>query len=326
MKILRTTLGSLVAISVAGLPMLAGGLASAASAGVTAAGVVPCKTNAAARTTGEGDVPLWRRGADTKSVTERDLDALPAAETRPGVVTREVAPRLAARVVIPVFVHVIKGTHRGERVPTGPDRIRKVISILNQGMAGAQSQQSTPTRYRFRLKKIDYTKRDGWYHAYFNGPRDQKMKRALHRGNARTLNLYINGGGPKNNPVLGWSRFPWQYAGAPKLDAVSVNVQGLPGGRATGYNRGDTVIHETGHWLGLLHTFEGGCGSRGDLVVDTPAEAEASFGCDTTRDTCTAPGLDPVHNFMDYSLDRCMNRLTAGQVDRMDTAFVNWRQ
>ncbi len=232
------------------------------------------------------DVPLWRRGADTKSVTERDLDALPAAETRPGFVTRNVAPRLAARVVIPVYVHVIKGTHRGERVPTGPRRIRNVISILNRGMAGSQSQQSAPARYRFTLKKIDYTKRDGWYHAYFNGPRDQKAKRALHRGNARTLNLYINGGGPKNNPVLGWSRFPWQYAGTPKLDGVSVNVQGLPGGRATGFNRGDTVIHETGHWLGLLHTFEGGCSARGDLVADTPAEQEPSFGCDTTRDTC----------------------------------------
>ena len=75
-----------------------------------------------------------------------------------------------------------------------------------------------------------------------------------------------------------------------------------------------------------FYTFEGGCGSRGDLVGDTAAEAEPSFGCDTTRDTCPAPGLDPIHNFMDYSLDRCMNRLSAGQVNRMDAAFVNWRQ
>ena len=112
------------------------------------------------------------------------------------------------------------------------------------------------------------------------------MKRALHEGGARTLNIYINGGGPQGQPVLGWSRFPWQYAAAPRLDSVSVNVAGLPGGRARNYNLGDTVIHETGHWLGLLHTFQGGCDGVGDLVSDTPAEAEPSFECETTRDTC----------------------------------------
>ena len=63
-------------------------------------------------------------------------------------------------------------------------------------MAGDQSRRQVDLRYRFTLKKIDYTKRDGWHHAFFNGPRDQRMKRALHRGNERTLNLYINGGGP----------------------------------------------------------------------------------------------------------------------------------
>jgi len=272
------------------------------------------------------DVPHWRQKADTSSVTQSDLDALPAQETRSGLVAREVTPRLAARVLIPVYVHVIKGTHRGERKPIGPRRARNLITILNKGMAGAQSALSTPTRYRFTMKKIDYTRKDGWYHAYFNGPRDQRMKRKLHRGNARTLNLYLNGGGPKGFPVLGWSRFPWQYARTPALDGVTVNVAALPGGNATGYNLGDTLTHETGHWLGLFHTFEGGCSARGDLVDDTAAEGEPSYRCETTRDTCTAPGLDPVRNFMDYSLDACMNMLTLGQVRRMDSAFVKWRQ
>ena len=78
-------------------------------------------------------------------------------------------------------------------------------------MAGNQSSASEPARYRFILKDIDYRKRDGWHHAFFNGPRDQRMKRALHRGNERNLNLYINGGDPGR-------------AGA-RLVAVSVAVQ-----------------------------------------------------------------------------------------------------
>ena len=95
--------------------------------------------------------------------------------------------------------------------------------------------------------------------------------------------------------------------------------------RAGGYNLGDTVVHETGHWLGLFHTFEGGCGLRNGLVSDTPAEAEPSYYCQTSRDTCPAPGRDPVRNFMDYSYDSCMNHFTLGQVDRMARLWNRFR-
>ncbi len=312
-------------LALIGLPAVTAQSASAAP--VAAVGAVPCVNGAAADLAPSSrKIPGWREHGDTTNVTQADLNALPAQETKRSFVTREVVPRLPSHVGIPTYVHVIKGTHKGERKPIGPRRVRKLISTLNNGMAGNQNQLSAATRYRFTLKKTSYTKRDGWYHAYFNGPRDKRMKRALHVGNARTLNIYINGGGPSGDqPALGWSRFPWQYAGAKRLDGVSVNVAALSGGRAVGYNLGDTVIHETGHWLGLFHTFQGGCGPQGDLVADTAAEAEPSFYCETTRDTCTAPGRDPVRNFMDYSEDACMNLLTRGQVQRMDTAFMKWR-
>lgn len=319
MRARNRVLVSAVALSLSGALMAVAGPASAV--------VAPCLSNAGARSAssrGPG-VPRWRHKADTEPVTKADLAALPERETRPGVVAREVTPRLPAHLVVPTFVHVIRGTHKGERNAVGPRRIRGLISILNNAMAGNQSEFSVPTRYRFKLVGTNYTRREGWYHAFFNGPRDRRMKHKLHRGNARTLNLYINGGGPDAYPVLGWSRFPWQYTSAPYLDGVSVNAVALPGGRAKGYNLGDTVVHETGHWLGLFHTFQGGCSTQGDLVSDTPAEAEPSFYCETTRDTCTAAGLDPVRNFMDYSLDACMDMLTRGQVRRIDTAFEKWR-
>jgi hypothetical protein len=324
---------SVLALAVIGLPTGIPGAAVAssttsgsASTGATAASV-PCVTDLAARFAGsERAVPKWRNYSDTSPVTAKDLAALPAEDTRRAVVNREVRPSLAKLVYLPVYAHVIRGTHKGERNVTSK-RVRGVIRTLNLGMRGKQSSLGTPLRYRFVLNKIDYTKNDGWYHASLFGPRDRAAKRHLHRGGSRSLNLYINGGGSKNSPVLGWARFPWQYQSTPALDSVSINVAGMRGGSAAGYNLNDTVIHETGHWLGLYHTFQGGCGEDGDLVGDTPAEAEPSFGCNAQRDTCASdPGNDPVRDFMDYSLDACMNRFTAGQAARIDTAFARWRR
>ena len=89
-----------------------------------------------------------------------------------------------------------------------------------------------------------------------------------------------------------------------------------------GNELGKTLVHETGHYLGLRHTwgdalFESGC-SVDDGISDTPnQEAASNFECNFNQDSCADNFPDMVENYMDYSNDACMNMFTNIQIDVM---------
>jgi len=340
----RAALAGLTAVS-----LLLGGVTTATAAGTASADhAVVSRRAAPSSTTGAGAVSTAPTGCDPvaqRAAVTSAMARIGRADDQPGYRPRrlrrldaQLRHRLAAQSLtnpearyglvlrIPVAVHVLAGTH--DRGPSRA-RVRREMRVLNDAYSGGQSADNTPTRFSFQLVSLDRTVNQSWHTAVMFDAADKAARRALHVGGPNELNLYVaapvTSSRRSDGVVLGWSSMPWRAQRAPRLDGVTVHEGSLPGGRLRDYNRGDTAVHEIGHWLGLFHTFEGGCSKLNDRVADTPAEYSPSTGCDPGRNTCSAPGLDPIHNFMDYSFDSCMNRFTPGQVNRMTDNWLAYR-
>lgn len=247
--------------------------------------------------------------AERIAASEKDFNNRRNALAKGGI-----APESISSGVINVYYHVI---NKGAGIANGDvpqSQIDAQMRVLNQAYGSSG--------WSFTLVKVTHTTNSRWYSLRQGSKNEKDMKNALREGTADDLNIYsadLQGG------LLGWATFPSSYTGSPKMDGVVIHYASVPGGTFAPYNEGDTATHEVGHWMGLYHTFQGGCTGSGDFVSDTPAEASPAYGCPDGRDTCSTTGFDPIENFMDYSDDYCMFEFTAGQDARMDSQFTTYR-
>ncbi|MFL6021925.1 MAG: zinc metalloprotease [Marmoricola sp.] len=266
------------------------------------------------------------RSGDHRTITAAQQRAIDA-RTRALLARRTVST--TDRVTVPVYVHVM--TSRTGAGNVSDTRIRSQVAVLNKTYAGEDPDGTTSpdtgpdtgpetgpdTGFRFRLAGIDRFRNSTWH-----ADGDSETYRSKTRRGGRTaLNVWL-----VDFDYLGIATFPWDDASAPAIDGVRIQFSSLPGGSAAHYAEGKTLTHETGHWLGLFHTFQDGCSSPGDEVADTPAQASPSTGCPEGRDSCSAKGLDPIHDYMDYSYDACYRSFSPGQVTRMKQMWTAYRK
>ncbi|TDD13862.1 zinc metalloprotease [Kribbella turkmenica] len=257
-------------------------------------------------------------GPDTREVSPAEQKAIEArtAQLLKAKAARGIGvPKGAlAAANVPVYVHVMRDAAGNGDVTDS--QITQQLAVLNETFAGQESSAAANTGFTFTLAGTFRYNNNQWH----KDRQSSSYRKQTRKGGANALNIWL-----VDFAYLGIATFPWDYDRNPKIDGIRVHYDSLPGGGIANYNLGETATHEAGHWFGLYHTFQGGCTSTNDEVTDTPAQSSSTNGCPEGRDSCSLPGLDPIHNYMDYSYDSCYNQFTPGQSTRISDMWTAYR-
>ena len=236
---------------------------------------------------------------------------------------------------IPVVVHVIQNS-AGSQGYISPTCVQSQIDVLNEdfnAISGTPGAPGTDCKIEFFLATEDpngaatdgitYSQNTTWFNDggnYYN---------SLAWNTREYLNIYTNtaSGALGYVPALGCANIDGQSQDRVVILYTAFGDLGCA--TASPYNRGRTATHEVGHYLGLEHTFSGGCSSQsncnqnGDLVCDTLPQGNSTSNCSSS--TSCGQSHNNQRNYMDYSVDSCMNNFTYEQQLRMRCVLEHYR-
>ncbi|EFI27118.1 metalloprotease [Coprinopsis cinerea okayama7 len=260
-----------------------------------------------------------RRVRSTTRLEARDLDLSGIAPGGHNATVNSTATIVPLEPVsFDVYWHVIYANETKEGGYVSDSQIMEQMKVINDDFKSAN--------ISWNFKNITRVENEDWFVNVWPGsPQEQEMKAKYHKGDSTVLNIFTAQFNATTK-TLGFASLPSSYLRAPLSDGLLIKHTTLPAGSHPNYNHGRTMTHELGHWLGLYHTFEGGCEGVGDNVDDTPPEASEAVGCPVGRRSCPGSEMDdPIHNFMDYSWDTCMTHFTPGQAVRMHEVIWAYR-
>ncbi len=247
---------------------------------------------------------------------------------------------------IPVIVHIIYQTAEDNITR---EQVLDAISVLNRDYRRLNADTSitraifkpvaADTEIEFVLAKLDPQGNctEGITRTFSNlsANASDNVKSLIHWDNKKYVNIWV----VKNIAIGGGTVLGYAYKPAgptqsyiqdgivirhDHFGAIGTALHPTLGSQAIGR----TLVHEMGHYLGLDHTFEGGCSvNGGDHCADTPPVFQNNFGCQIGINSCTNdnPDLpDQVENYMDYSDDDCYNMFTNNQKGIMRASLASF--
>jgi hypothetical protein len=293
----------------------------------------------------------WQQAA-----LKRQLPGYNAAK-RAGTVAPGALRTAAATYTLPVVVHII---HNGEAVGTGTNisqaQVQSQLDVLNEDYRNLNADGAlvpsvfqplrADAQFQFVLAardpsgaplaepgidRVDRSAKGFTAPPYSLTYTETTIKPGTDWNPDQYLNIWVMnlGGG-----VLGYAQFPDNTAGLGGLSplgglaatdgiVILYSAFGRVGTLSGTYNKGRTLTHELGHWLGLIHVWgDADCGN--DYCPDTPTQQTGNYGCPSfPHITCSnGPSGDMFMNYMDYVDDACMQLFSGNQKDRMQAVFA----